>query len=131
MLRAEIVKEEDVVVARQAARQVVVKYGFSLVDQTRIITAVSELARNIIIYGVRGWMECHEVSDRMGMKGLQFVFQDVGPGIGDIELAMTPGYSSGNGLGLGLSGARRLMDEFLITSKLGEGTVIRMTKWLN
>lgn len=130
-MRVEIVKEEDVVIARQTARQATVKYGFSLVDQTRIITAVSELARNILLYGIRGWMECHEVIGHRDNKGLKFMFQDIGPGILDIELAMTPGYSSGTGLGLGLSGARRLMDEFTITSKPGEGTAISITKWLN
>jgi len=130
-MRVEIVIEEDVVAARQAARQAVVKKGFSLVEQTRIIMAVSELARNIFLYAVRGWMEYHEVSDHGGNKGLEFVFQDYGPGIRDIDLAMTPGYSTGNGLGLGLSGARRLMDEFTITSRQGEGTVVSITKWLN
>ncbi|WP_378954467.1 ATP-binding protein [Pelosinus sp. sgz500959] len=130
-MKVEIVKEEDVVAARQAARQAVVAYKFSLVDQTRIITAVSELARNILLYAVCGWMEYHEVSGPRGKKGLEFVFQDYGPGIIDIDLAMTPGYSTGNGLGLGLSGARRLMDDFAITSHQGEGTIVRITKWLN
>lgn len=130
-MRVEIVKEEDVVAARQVSRQVATKYGFSLVDQTRIITAVSELARNILMYGIRGWMEYHEVNGPRGNKGLEFVFQDYGPGIRDVELAMTPGYTTGNGLGLGLSGARRLMDEFTIDSKPGEGTFISITKWLN
>ena len=124
-------KEEDVVAARQAARSAVIQYGFSLVDQTRIITAVSELARNILLYGVQGWMEYHEVSDERGNKGIEFIFTDEGPGIKDIDLAMTPGYSTGNGLGLGLSGARRLMDEFAILSHQGAGTVVRITKWLN
>lgn len=128
-MRIDINNEEDVVVARLTARKAAVTAGFSLVDQTRITTAVSELARNIVLYAGCGWMEYTEVFNSKYTKGLQFVFTDIGPGIKDITLALTPGYSTGQGLGLGLSGTRRLMDEFTITSKLGEGTIVKITKW--
>ncbi|MTV49438.1 anti-sigma regulatory factor [Heliobacillus mobilis] len=127
--RVDIQREPDVVLARQAARRAAIEMGYSLVDQTRITTAVSELARNIFLYAGRGWMEYRHVA-RSDRKGLEFLFQDEGPGIADIDLAMTVGYTSGGGLGMGLSGSQRLMNEFEIQSRLGEGTTIRIVKWL-
>ncbi|MBM7865847.1 anti-sigma regulatory factor [Heliobacterium gestii] len=130
--RVEITTEPDIVLARQLARKAAIGLGFSLIDQTRITTAVSELARNTFLYAGRGTMECWEVAGegKGKRKGLQFIFHDQGPGIADVELAMTVGFTSGSGLGLGLSGARRLMDEFSIDSRVGQGTVVRITKWL-
>ncbi|MZP30297.1 anti-sigma regulatory factor [Heliobacterium undosum] len=132
MGRVEIATEPDIVLCRQVARQAAIRLGFSLIDQTRITTAVSELARNTFLYAGRGTMECREVSGegKGREKGLEFVFRDQGPGIADVELAMTVGYTSGGGLGLGLSGARRLMDEFTIDSRIGQGTVVQIIKWL-
>lgn len=129
MSRVEICSEQDIVLARQVARQAALKLGFSLVDQTRIITAVSELARNIYTYATRGSMLVQELRKATGIVGLEFVFEDQGPGIDDLQLALTAGYSSGHGLGLGLSGAKRLMDEFELQSKLGQGTLVRVVKW--
>jgi serine/threonine-protein kinase RsbT len=129
MSRVEISSEQDIVLARQVARQAAIGLGFSLVDQTRIITAVSELARNVYTYAARGWMTVQELKKNTGAVGLEFVFEDQGPGIDDLQLALTAGYSSGNGLGLGLSGAKRLMNEFELHSILGQGTVVRVVKW--
>lgn len=129
-MKIKITAEEDVVVARLTARKASTAAGFSLLDQTRITTAVSELARNIILYAGQGSMECSEILSHQYGKGLHFVFSDSGPGIADIPLALTPGYSTGGGLGLGLSGTRRLMDEFTIVSTPGTGTTITITKWL-
>lgn len=130
--RVEITAEEDIILARQAARKAAVQLGFSLVDQTRITTVVSELARNIFLYSGSGWMEGKEVSSFTGGIGLEFIFKDSGPGIRDIDLIMAGKYSSGTGLGmdLGIRGARRLMDDFKITISPGEGTLIRIVKWL-
>ncbi|WP_092331459.1 anti-sigma regulatory factor [Desulfosporosinus hippei] len=125
----EICSEQDIVLARQVARQAALNLGFSLVDQTRIITAVSELARNIYTYATSGSMQAQELKKATGIVGLEFVFEDQGPGIDDLQLALTAGYSSGQGLGLGLSGAKRLMDEFELQSKLGQGTLVRVVKW--
>jgi len=130
MSRVEICSEQDIVLARQVARKTASGLGFSLVDQTRIITAVSELARNIFTYGIQGWMIVQELKNSTGVVGLEFVFEDQGPGIADLQLALTAGYSSGQGLGLGLTGAKRLMDEFDLQSKLGQGTVVRIVKWM-
>lgn len=131
MQRVEILTEQDIVAARQAARQEAIRLGFSLVDQTRITTAVSELARNIYCYAGTGWMDYVEVGQVGFSKGLEFIFRDHGPGISDIPLAMTLGYSGGQGLGLGLGGAKRLMDDFDINSAPGNGTTIRIVKWLD
>ena len=120
--------DEDVVRLRQAARTCLVSQGFSLVDQTKLVTAASELARNTVKYGGGG--EAHLISlQNGGRKGVSLVFIDHGPGIADIEQAMTDGYTSGGGMGLGLGGAKRLSDEFEITSEPGKGTTVRITKW--
>ena len=119
---------EDIVRARQLVRSWAVAMGFRLVDQTKIVTAASELARNTVEYGGGGRLRLRWLvnSNRVG---LQMDFMDEGPGIGDVELAMKDGYSTGTGLGLGLSGARRLMSEFTIDSRLGAGTRVSAIKW--
>jgi serine/threonine-protein kinase RsbT len=120
--------EEDVVRVRQVVRQWAVELGFSLVEQTKIVTASSELARNTVIYGGGGevHLETHNDGRR---RGLRLVFEDRGPGIADVATALKDGYTTGSGLGLGLGGARRLMDEFEIASTVGEGTRITVAKW--
>jgi serine/threonine-protein kinase RsbT len=119
---------EDVVSVRQAVRQRAVDLGFNLVDQTKIVTAASELARNTLQYGGGGTVTL-EALDEAGRRGLRLIFEDHGPGISNIELAMKDGYSTGGGLGLGLSGARRLSNEFHIDSRPGEGTRIAIVRW--
>ena len=119
---------EDVVGIRQAVRQRAVELGFNLVDQTKIVTAASELARNTVQYGGGGTVTIEALED-LGRRGLRLTFVDHGPGIADIQLAMTDGYTSGGGLGLGLSGARRLSNEFSIQSSPGQGTRISITRW--
>jgi serine/threonine-protein kinase RsbT len=119
---------EDVVAVRQAVRQRAVQMGFSLVDQTKIVTAASELARNTLHYGGGGTLRIEEVQQGARL-GLRLVFEDNGPGIPDIGLAMKDGYTTGNGLGLGLSGAKRLSNEFAIESRPGEGTRVTIVRW--
>ncbi|MFF0118984.1 anti-sigma regulatory factor [Micromonospora arida] len=120
--------DEDVVRVRQLVRAVAVASKLSLVDQTKVVTAASELARNTLVYGGGGSVEV-TVVDNGRRKGVQIVFADSGPGIADLDLAMTDGYTSGGGLGLGLSGSRRLVDEFQIETSAGTGTRITVTKW--
>ena len=120
--------QEDVVRVRQATRERAVAQGFSLVDQTKIVTAASELARNTLDYGGGGEATI-EVVYEGARKGVRLVFVDHGPGIPDIEMALKDGYTTGGGLGLGLSGAKRLCSEFTIESKLGEGTRVAITRW--
>jgi serine/threonine-protein kinase RsbT len=119
---------EDVVLARQRVRTFAVEQRFSLVDQTKIVTAASELARNTVEYGGGGTMRLLALEDG-GRRGLRLVFEDKGPGIADLEAAMRDGFTSGKGLGLGLSGAKRLSSEFAIESRLGEGTRVTITRW--
>ena len=119
---------EDVVAIRQAVRQRAVELGFNLVDQTKIVTAASELARNTVQYGGGGTVTI-ETLEEMGRRGLRLTFADQGPGIADVELAMKDGYTTGGGLGLGLSGARRLSNQFSIESKPGQGTRVSITRW--
>lgn len=121
-------RSEDIVRMRQTVREHAVGQGFSLVDQTKIVTAASELARNAIEYGGGGEVEIVEVLNG-ARKGVRLVFSDQGPGIADIELAMKDGYTSGNGLGLGLGGAKRLSSEFSIESRPGAGTRVTITRW--
>lgn len=120
--------EQDVVLARQAARQTAVACGLRLVDQTKLITAASELARNAVVYGGGGTMSWSTVRDGM-RQGVRLEFVDQGPGIADIEQALTDGWTSGNGMGLGLSGSRRLVDAFELESTPGKGTRVAITKW--
>ena len=119
---------DDVVRIRQQVRNKSVELGFGLVDQTKIITAASELARNTLDYGGGGTMRI-EALQNGARKGLRLIFEDNGPGIPDIELALKDGYTSGGGLGLGLSGAKRLSNEFDIHSVVGEGTRITIARW--
>lgn len=120
--------DEDVVRMRQAVREQMIALGFSLIDQTKIVTAASELARNTLRYGGGG--EGHLERVQKGMRqGLSLAFSDNGPGIPDIELALRDGYTSGGGMGLGLSGAKRLSDEFDITTAVGAGTTVKIVKW--
>jgi len=123
-----IATSEDVVAVRQAVRQRAVELGFNLVDQTKIVTAASELARNTLQYGGGGTLRIEEVLEG-SRRGLRLVFEDNGPGIANIELAMKDGYTTGNGLGLGLSGAKRLSSEFDIHSRPGEGTRVTIVRW--
>lgn len=118
----------DVVQARQAVRKWVVELRFGLVDQTKMVTAASELARNTLDYGGGGTMRLEALRDG-GRQGLRLVFEDEGPGIPNIELALTDGYTTGGGLGMGLSGARRLVNEFDIVSQTGQGTRVTITRW--
>jgi serine/threonine-protein kinase RsbT len=118
----------DVVLIRQKVRIWAAELGLSLVDQTKIITAASELARNLLDYGGGGWVRFESLEDGI-KKGLRLTFEDQGPGIPSIDLALTDGYTSGNGLGLGLGGAKRLVQEFQITSRVGEGTRVIISRW--
>ena len=119
---------ENVVGVRQAVRQRAVELGFNLVDQTKIVTAASELARNTLQYGGGGTLRIEEVLQGP-RRGIRLVFEDNGPGIANVELAMKDGYTTGNGLGLGLSGAKRLSNEFSIESHPGEGTRVTIVRW--
>jgi len=119
---------EDIVNVRQAVRARAVELGFSLVDQTKLVTAASEIARNTVIYGGGGWAQL-ELLESGSRKGLQIVFEDNGPGIADIEKAMQDGFTTGGGLGLGLGGAKRLVNEFEIASKPGSGTRVALRRW--
>jgi serine/threonine-protein kinase RsbT len=120
--------EDDVVRARQAVRAWAVELAFSLVDQTKLVTAASELARNTVVYGGGGTLRM-EVLEDGPRTGLRLVFEDAGPGIPDVERALKDGYTTGGGLGLGLGGAKRLVNEFAIQSAPGEGTRITVVKW--
>ena len=124
----EIQSENDIVLARQRVRTQADMLDYSLVDKTRIATAVSELARNVLVHGNGGHMQ-YETLTGNGKTGICCVFSDTGPGITDIEQAMVPGFSTGKGLGQGLSGSQRLMDEFTITSESGKGTRVEIIKW--
>lgn len=119
---------EDVVRVRQAVRARAIKAGFSLVDQTKIVTAASEIARNTVDYGGGGTLLI-EVLRNGVRRGVRLTFTDQGPGIADLAQALTDGFTSGNGLGLGLSGARRLCNEFDIQSVPGEGTTVKLVRW--
>ena len=119
---------EDVVSVRQTVRHRAVELGFSLVAQTKIVTAASELARNTLEHGGGGTVTIESVEEH-GRRGLRLTFEDQGPGIANIALAMKDGYSSGNGLGLGLSGARRLSNDFHIESRVGLGTRVVIVRW--
>lgn len=120
--------DADVVLVRQAVRNRAVELQFGLVDQTKIVTAASELARNTLDYGGGGTVRLEVVEDG-ARKGLRLTFEDTGPGISDIEQAMKDGYSSGKGMGLGLGGAKRLTHEFTIHSEMGVGTRVSVTRW--
>ena len=120
---------DDVVRVRQHVRVTASKNGLSLVDQTKLVTAASELARNTLVHGGGGMARVEVVKSPNGRTGVRLHFTDEGPGIADIDLALRDGWSSGSGLGLGLSGSRRLVDEFDLTSKPGAGTTVMVVKW--
>ncbi|MHC8326584.1 MULTISPECIES: anti-sigma regulatory factor [unclassified Pseudomonas] len=120
--------EQDVVLARQTARKLATECGMRLIDLTKLVTAVSELARNTMVYGGGGDMDW-QILDENSRVGLRLTFRDEGPGIPDIKLAMTDGWTSGSGLGLGLTGAKRLVEEFELDTEPGKGTRITITRW--
>jgi len=120
--------DQDVVLSRQAVRKVAQQLGFSLIDQTKIVTAASELARNAVVHGHGGSLEWRIVSGS-GKQGLQLTVTDSGPGIEDVTLAMKDGWTTGSGLGMGLPGAKRLVNEFKIDSKPGAGTTVIVIRW--
>ena len=119
---------DDIVKVRQITRELALMQTFSLVDQTKIVTAASELARNTLIYGLGGEMTMEVLGDET-RHGLRLTFTDQGPGIPDIQLALKDGWTSGTGLGMGLSGARRLVNDFEIHSRVGEGTRVTIARW--
>jgi serine/threonine-protein kinase RsbT len=118
----------DVVQVRQAVRAWAAELGFSLVDQTKIVTAASELARNTLDYGGGGTVTLEQLNEGL-RRGLRLVFEDRGPGIADVDLALRDGYTTGSGLGLGLGGSKRLVNEFTIHSRPGEGTRVTIARW--
>jgi serine/threonine-protein kinase RsbT len=120
--------EQDVVLARQTARKLAQECGMRLIDLTKLVTAVSELARNTMVYGGGGDMDW-QILDENARTGLRLTFRDEGPGIPDIKLALTDGWTSGSGLGLGLTGARRLVEEFELDTAPGKGTRVTITRW--
>ena len=123
-----ILIEQDVVLARQTTRKLATECGMRLIDLTKLVTAVSELARNTMVYGGGGDMDW-QILEENGRVGLRITFRDEGPGIPDIKLAMTDGWTSGSGLGLGLTGAKRLVKEFELDTEPGKGTRITITRW--
>jgi serine/threonine-protein kinase RsbT len=127
--RVLIATGEDLVTVRRLVRERAAAMGFGATDLVRLVTATSELARNIVVYAERGFADISPVS-RQGRRGIRVRFEDEGQGITDIALAMKDGYTSGRGLGKGLPGARRLVDEFEILSEVGRGTIVTITKWL-
>ena len=131
VLRSEVMAlrtSQDVVLVRQTVRAWAITQGLGLVDQTKIVTAASELARNALEYGGGGTATLEAVVDAT-RRGLRLTFEDQGPGIADVSLALRDGYTSGNGLGLGLGGSKRLVDEFDIWSEVGKGTRVTVTRW--
>jgi serine/threonine-protein kinase RsbT len=127
--KAAVIRSDlDIVIARTLARDTAKALGFGAIDQARIATAVSELARNIFLYAGSGSVTVSEVN-KGGRRGIEIICEDQGPGIPDMDLAMTDGYTSSRGMGMGLPGAKRLMDEFDIHSQQGIGTTITCRKW--
>jgi len=122
-----VVSEADIVVVRRRVREVAIEVGLSLVDQTKLVTAASELARNTVIYGGGGSLQVESLNGPR--LGIRLTFQDHGPGIPDIDLALRDGFTTGTGLGLGLGGAKRLVNEFEIDSAADRGTKVTLTRW--
>jgi serine/threonine-protein kinase RsbT len=120
--------DSEVVMVRQRVRVWATQLGFSLIDQTKVVTAASELARNVLVHGGGGTARIEAITDG-ARKGLKLTFEDKGPGIPDVSLALRDGYTTGTGLGLGLSGAKRLSNEFEIVSAAGQGTRVTIAKW--
>ena len=129
ILKIDITSDLDVLTSRKIVRDECQSIGFSITDITRIVTAASELARNIFLYAGKGTMELKRV-EREGGKGIELIFEDEGPGIEDFESSMQNGFEKFNGMGLGLRGAKRLMDEMEIISEIGKGTKITVKKWM-
>ena len=127
--RLDLRSEQDVVRARQVVRKLAQENGFSLVEQTKLVTASSELARNTLIHGGGGFMDMEVLAEDDGRSGIRLRFVDEGPGIADMKLAMTDGWTSGTGLGLGLTGSKRLASEFDIQSAPGQGTRVTIVRW--
>ena len=125
---AAIATETDIILVRKTVREAAVKLNFSLTEVTRIVTCASELARNVFLYAGSGVMRWRDL-DKNGVIGIELVFEDHGPGIADLELVMQKGYSTSKGLGLGLPGSQKLMDEIEIKSAIGEGTTVIVRKW--
>ncbi|HVF51068.1 MAG TPA: anti-sigma regulatory factor [Pyrinomonadaceae bacterium] len=121
--------EHDIAVARNEVRAIAVELGFRLIDQTRLATVTSELARNIVKYARSGQMIAQPTESAEGRSGLRLIFEDTGPGIPDIAAAMRDGFTTGRGLGKGLPGSKRLVDEFKIESEMGRGTRITIVRW--
>ncbi len=128
--KVEILAEQDIVIARQSGRAIARELGFSIVDQSRIATSISELARNIFLYAGKGTVHIRPL-DNNGKLGIEIVAEDRGPGIRDTKLAILDGFSTSNGLGMGLPGTQRLMDEFQLNSEPGVGTTVVVRKWLS
>lgn len=124
----DIQSSTDVVLVRQTVRKFAVEIGFGLVDQTKIVTAASELARNTLDYGEGGTVKLETLQEG-GRRGLRLTFEDHGPGISNIDLALKDGFTTGGGLGMGLGGAKRLANEFEIQSAVGEGTRVKIVRW--
>jgi serine/threonine-protein kinase RsbT len=125
----QVASDQDVAMVRQKFRSLAVQAGFRIVDQTKVVTAASELARNMVVHGGgRGEVRC-TLMHADGRSGICIEFEDHGPGIADVEQALQDGFTTGSGLGLGLGGAKRLMDEFAIVSAPGAGTTVRVVKW--
>lgn len=123
-----LASEQDIVLARQAIRKAALQLGFSIVDQTKIVTAASELVRNAVVYGGGGTLKWETVAQN-GKQGLRLTISDQGRGIEDLTLAMKDGWTTGTGLGMGLPGAKRLVNEFKIVSERGVGTTVIVTRW--
>lgn len=122
-----VVFEADIIAVRRRVRETAAKLGLSLVDQTKVVTAASELARNTLIHGCGGQMELATLNGPR--TGIRLTFEDKGPGIPDIDLALRDGFTTGSGLGLGLGGAKRLVNEFEVKSRVGEGTKVTVIRW--
>jgi len=128
VVRIELSTDESVVLGRQQVRSVAQQMGFSLLDQTRLVTAVSELGRNVVVHGRGGTMTVNRLEEE-GKMGIEVIFSDQGPGIPDVEQAMTDGYSTAGSMGLGLRGAARLVDDFHIETAVDVGTTVTIRKW--
>jgi len=128
-LTLQVLNSDDIVWIRQSVREWSKEMGLGLVSQTKLVTAASELARNMVDYANGGTVQFNTI-EKNGRQGLQLIFEDQGPGIPDIELAIKDGFSTSSGLGMGLSGSKRLVNEFEITSKLGEGTRVTILMWI-
>jgi serine/threonine-protein kinase RsbT len=128
MIELQVLRQEDVVSVRQSVRSFALEIGLSLIDQTKVVTAASELARNTLVHGGGGQALIEVVQER-GRRGLRLIFADSGPGIANVESAMQDGFTTGGGLGLGLGGAKRLSNEFSIESQPGAGTLVTIIRW--